>query len=134
MKFLALKEVDSPLTVAKKVHYSDKIPEMKFGNFVLNNTYEDRKQVIDTFTLTKGSAWSYEKEWRIITELRNKTNQFEVIPFAKQEVGGLYLGCRISPEDKEELISIMNEKYPWAPIYQAHCKKEEFALYFEQIK
>lgn len=132
VKFLPVEKVDSPLLLAKKVNYSKETPAMGFSN-LLNNTMEFRRAAIDAITLTKSTDWQYEKEWRIVTRLRNPTNKYEVLPFAEEEVGGLYLGCRMSEKDKSEMIGIMARKYPWAPIYQATPKRDEFSLAFEQI-
>lgn len=132
VKFLPVKEVDSPILVAKKVNYSMRVPSLGFNN-LLDNTKEFRDAVIDAITLTKSTDWQYEKEWRIVTSLRNPANDYEILPFAEKEVGGLYLGCRISESDKAELLDIMAKKYPWAPIYQATPKRSEFSLAFEQI-
>ena len=133
VKFLPIKEVDSPLLVAKKVNYSKSVPSISYVN-ILDNTQEFRRAVIDEMTLTKSIDWQYEKEWRIVTSLRNPTNKYEILPFAEEEVGGLYLGCRISEADKSQLIELMVQKYPWAPIYQATPKRNEFSLTFDRVE
>ena len=132
IKFLPVEQVDSPLLLAKKVVYSASSPAMEFTN-LLDNTAEFRRAIIDTITLTKSIDWQYEKEWRVVTALRNHVKKYEILPFAEEEVGGLYLGCRIPEKNKSELIEIIAEKYPWAPIYQAIPKKSEFSLTFEQL-
>ncbi|MCL1939635.1 MAG: DUF2971 domain-containing protein [Desulfovibrionaceae bacterium] len=134
VKFLPVKEVDSPLLVARQVIYSRSAPAMEYTNILdIDNTEELKEAIIDAVTLTKSIDWQYEKEWRIVTRLRGRANNHDILPFAKEEVGGLYLGCRISEADRSELIEIMAEKYPWAPIYQATPKRNEFSLAFEQI-
>ena len=35
---------------------------------------------------------SYEKEWRVVSGLRNKSNEYEIIPFNPQELAAVYLG------------------------------------------
>jgi hypothetical protein len=132
VKFLPVKEVDSPLLEAKNVIYSRNIPAIEYSN-VFDNTPEVRQSIIDAFTLTKSTDWQYEREWRIVTWSKDPTKKSSLRPFAEKEVGGLYLGCRMCEADKSELIGIMAEKYPWAPIYQATPKRNVFSLAFEQI-
>ena len=132
IKFLPVRAVDSPLLVARKVTYSKQIPTVDFVS-LLGDTFASSLAIRDAITLTKSLDWQYEKEWRIVSALRNPASEYEIISFAEEEVGGLYLGCRMAEKDKSELIEIMAKKYPWAPIYQATPKKSEFSLAFEKI-
>lgn len=133
IKFLPIKEVDSPLLVAKKVGYCLAVPSLEITD-IIENKMENRLKIIDVITLTKGRDWAYEKEWRVVSGLRNPSKKFEIIPFAEEEVGALYLGCRITEADKAEIMDIMNQKYPWAPVYLAEPKRNEFSLGFTRIK
>jgi hypothetical protein len=133
IKFLPVKKGDFSLVMAKKVNYSRNIPSIKFAD-LHNNTKEFSRTVIEAITLTKSIAWRYEKEWRVVTKLKNSANKCEILPFAEEEVGGLYLGCRMLEPNKAELIEIMTEKYPWAPIYEAVAQRNKFSLTFKQIK
>lgn len=132
VKLLPIKEVDSPLTLAQRVNYSATIPSLSFLS-MLKNSVEFRREVISAITLTKGKGWEYEKEWRIVSQLRDPRNKHEIIPFAKEEIDEVYLGCRISDENKNAIIDIVNMKYPWVSIYQAKQKRNEFSLIFEKI-
>lgn len=133
IKLLPVKEIDSPLLVAKKVTYSLSVPFFSFFD-VIQNTIEFRRKIIDAVTLTKGQDWAYEKEWRIVYKLRDSENKYEIIPFAEQEIGAVYLGCRIAEADKKEVLSLINGKYPWASVYQAEPKRSEFSLDFKKVR
>jgi hypothetical protein len=51
-------------------------------------------------------------------DLRDKTKSYEILPYAPEEVG-VYLGCKMSKGDRDEIIEIMRRKYPQAKIFQA---------------
>ena len=90
------------------------------------------RKVLDTITLTKSNVWEYEKEWRIISSLRDKSQTHEILPYAPEEVGAVYLGCKISAGDKAEVIDITKAQYPTARIFQAQKHPEEFRLIFTE--
>jgi hypothetical protein len=131
IKFLSLPEVDSPIILAQPVRYTTQIPRRTFAN--LMDLDKARKEVIDIITLTKSEVWAYEKEWRIITGLWNKTQSYEVLQFAPEEVGAVYLGCKIAKNNKEEIIEVTSHKYSKAKIFQAEKHDREFALIFREI-
>jgi len=130
IKFLSLPEVDSPLICAEPVRYSSQIPRLEFSE-IMNGKMQ--QHIIKIVTLSKSEVWSYEKEWRIIAALRDKTQSCEILPYAPEEVGQVYLGCRISKEDAEEIIGITRWKYPKATIFQAGKHDHEFRLVFKNI-
>jgi hypothetical protein len=131
IEFLSLGDVDSPLLVAQPVRYTRKLPRLTFESFF---DFEAAKaELLNTITLTKSEVWSYEREWRIVAGLRNNKQNFEIISFAREEVGSVYLGCRMTSEDKAEIIGITRLGYPKARILQAAKHDHEFALTFHDI-
>jgi hypothetical protein len=131
IKFLSLPEVDSPLVCAQPVRYMAQIPRRTFASLMDFN--EGLRNIIESITLIKSEVWSYEKEWRIIASLRNKTQTYEVLPYAPDEVGAVYLGCNIAKEDKDEIIEMTRRLYPKSTIFQAAKHQTEFALVFDEI-
>lgn len=131
IKFLALREVDSPLLVAQPVRYVDQQPAFPF--LVPMGHEAVTKAVYETFTLSKGKVWSYEKEWRVVASLRDKTKKYELLPFAPQEVGAVYLGCKMAEVDRCEIIEMVRCKYPEAKILQAKKHDRKFALIFDDL-
>lgn len=130
IEFLSLKEVDSPLILAQPVRYQDQMPRLNFEDMMGLNPFT--RKVLDTITLTKSNVWEYEKEWRIISSLRDKSQTHEILPYAPEEVGAVYLGCKISAGDKAEVIDITKAQYPTARIFQAQKHPEEFRLIFTE--
>ena len=74
---------------------------MKFSSLL--DFYDARLTVLETITLSKSEVWRYEKEWRVITTLRDKSLSHEILPYAPEEVGAVFLGCKMTPEDRSEL-------------------------------
>jgi hypothetical protein len=131
IKFLALIEVDAPTIVAQPVRYAEQIPQLEFDS--LMNFEEVPREIINIVTLTKSKVWAYEKEWRIVSRLRDKTKSYEILPYAPEEVGSVYLGCNVANEDKEEIIEVTRRMYAGAKIFQAEKHEREFALTFSEI-
>lgn len=131
IKFRNIPDGDSPIQLAQKVAYTNKIPEVPISKFIRNEFTIDTLHQI--YTLTKSKEWAYEKEWRIVTTLRNKTKSFEILPFVKEEVAAVYLGCKINSTSKDTVVKIIKSKYPWAEIYQANKDSCEFKLIFNKI-
>lgn len=127
VEFLSLPEVDSPLIMAQSVRYSQKMPQRNFADF------PSARQVSDAITLTKAKVWEYEEEWRIVTTLRNKGKSYEILPFAPEEVCSVYLGCKISKEDKDHIVQITRDQYSDVTIFQARKHETEFRLIFEEV-
>jgi hypothetical protein len=131
IKFLSLPEVDSPIILAQPVRYTTQIPRLTFANQM--DLAKALKEAVDIITLTNSEVWAYEKEWRIIAGLWNKTQSYEVLQFAPEEVGAVYLGCKIAKNNKEEIIDVTSRKYSKAKIFQAEKHNRAFVLIFREI-
>ncbi|MCU0606857.1 MAG: DUF2971 domain-containing protein, partial [Candidatus Edwardsbacteria bacterium] len=83
-----------------------------------------------TNLLTKSIDWSYEHEYRIMTQ--NATNIEVELP--KGIIKRILLGCQISKQDKEEIITLVRTKDPKINIYQARMLDNKFGLSFDLIK
>lgn len=90
--------------------------------------------------LTKGVAWEYEKEWRIIyTKKQQYDMDFDELYNGNikfQCISAIYLGYRIHPEVKENLIEIckrISTKENPIVVYQETLDKEGYEILFEAI-
>lgn len=106
------------------------VTEVNYTNSTLtfediNNEYFGTKKLIDDVRLiftTKYMCWEYENEKRVIIDkptkldlLKNKIPSEEIeklekqnyidIPFTRNNIKTIYLGCKIDPRDKQELIN-----------------------------
>ncbi len=79
--------------------------------------------------LSKSIGWSYEKEWRIITQ-SNERNKGELV--GMPTVNGIYLGCKIEEKLRKELIEICKMKK--IDIYQMKLSKNDFKLESYKLK
>ena len=131
IKFLALPEVDSPLIVVQPVRYTIRMPRREFASML--DFQKSLTEIVELITLIKSDVWAYEKEWRIVAGLRDKTQSYEILSYAPEEVGEVYLGCKMAEDDKAELIEITRRLYPQAQLYQAEKHPREFALIFTKI-
>ena len=120
---------DSAFLVAQRVRYESTIPVITLE--MVNERRAD--ELFDMVTLTKSTDWEYEKEWRVVTTMHDKSRDYEILRFPPEEVAAVYLGCRITDECKREIIEIVKDKYPDAKIYQAHKHEREFSLVFELL-
>jgi hypothetical protein len=132
IEFLAAPEVDSPLLVAQPVRYSQEMPRLRY-DIMMMDSKKARMEVLDIITLSKSEVWAYEKEWRVWATLRNKTQTYEIIPFALEEIGAVYLGCKMAESDKVEIAEIVGRKYPKARLFAAEKHPSRFELTFNEL-
>lgn len=68
--------------------------------------------------LTKSLCWKYEKEWRIISFIKDSAPKPAIV-FQSNFITSVYLGLNVTENDKNELINILTESYPNARCYKA---------------
>jgi hypothetical protein len=90
-------------------------------------------ETVELITLTKSDVWAYEKEWRIVAGLRDKTQSYEILRYAPEEVGAVYLGCKMADDDKQEINEIARHLYPTAKLMRAEKHPSKFELIFTEI-
>ncbi|GAB3754868.1 DUF2971 domain-containing protein [Spirosoma pomorum] len=83
---------------------------------------------------TKFKHWSYEKEWRIITQLKQGDNrELEFVPEALQAI---YIGHKIPDNNKSAyklLLEIQEIKFPTIPVYVVYPHPTDLKLEFEKV-
>jgi hypothetical protein len=79
--------------------------------------------------LTKAKEWEYEREWRII-DLKNGVG---VHLFPPAILHGVILGCRISEEDRQQVVEWCKGRSPRPTLCQARKKKMEYGLDIEPM-
>lgn len=99
-------------------------------NFDLSESFIDiNPSVIQRKVMIKSVLWEYEKEWRIIFNNSNPKTNGGVICFPR--IKSIYLGCKISKDDKEKIIKLAKEKK--ISIYQMKMEKNKFKLAYDKI-
>jgi hypothetical protein len=138
-KIKCIEEKQSLLCAALKVKYSDEYPifgtDDDWRNVVKTGQFPDLVRVYNELLLTKSTDWQYENEWRMIFPRPEDTGKKSVfLGFHQEEIESIFLGCRMSGENKVQLISLARSKYPNAKIFQARKSKTEFRLHFDEVQ
>lgn len=90
----------------------------------------------------KSTHWSYERELRMLHNLEHADCNKNIDPnghrvylfnFPVETVREVILGCQMPALLRNEVISLVREKYPNAKLYQAEMSKTEFNLVIKEI-
>jgi hypothetical protein len=133
-------ETGMPLCVAERVHYSNRAPALHTRKEWIEvglglRPFASGQDVWRKLVTTKSKAWAYEQEWRIVSARRpGETEDFVDLPFPAENSRGIFLGCRIPPEDKDAILQLAGGSFAAVPIYQAKQSERRFALEFERIR
>ncbi|MEE9441065.1 MAG: DUF2971 domain-containing protein [candidate division Zixibacteria bacterium] len=99
-------------------------------DYPLFNPYKmDDEEITQKPLITKSSAWSYENEYRLI--LFDKTNV--EIDLLDEIIAEVYLGCKISPEDKEQIIDALQKRKNRPELFITKMQENSFGLIKESI-
>jgi hypothetical protein len=104
------------------VQYETEYPTVNFVSAT------DLEQATITF-LTKAESWSYEKEWRLVEH----TNGPGLHIFPPDILTGVIFGCRMSEENRDQIIKWVREGKTSPILYQAAKKKYEFGLDINEL-
>lgn len=94
----------------------------------------DANVIMRNSIFVKAADWSYEKEWRIWLPGHDIEQKTAFIKFKREELVGIYFGCRMSEQDRSVLQDSAKKHFPNASIYRAQKSAREFALQFEAIR
>lgn len=109
------------------MNYQDEMPRINFFQSYLSDHF--REDVI-TLESIKSNHWKYEKEWRLT--YWQHINQSKVFP--DNLINSIYLGFRISPENKNKIISMLAKRQIKAEVYETIPSKTKFELIFKRIQ
>jgi len=109
------------------VKYSDKKADYVYS-------HKDREFLKEMFAVaaTKASAWSYEKEIRIVVaDTAIRGGRF--LPLTPNSVDAVYCGCRISAVDKKAVQTALSAShFKHVELWLAALEESEYALKFEK--
>ena len=106
-------------------------------NISKKDILEGRKDIIDKTVCSKTDVWSYEKEWRIVTENYIKTRPSKVDPktrcvlYLKDNIKAFYLGAKINEKEKSEIIEFAKKNN--RIVYQMILSANTYELRAERI-
>jgi hypothetical protein len=132
IRFRCMPELETALCAAKPVLYRETMPVLDITEMLQNNWQHNTRKILDEILLTKSLDWEYEQEWRVIL---NKTGDglFDLRSVFEQEIDAIYLGCRMEPENRNEIISLVKNRRQHMRIFSAHKDAREFKLNFKEI-
>jgi hypothetical protein len=128
---------DYALSAAQKVIYSNDMPKLTIENIIKDYFSSEQfvvKKIITEMLLTKSIDWQHESEWRVILLKQNPNAEFDLRSISAEEIEAVYLGCRISDDDKKEIITIIKEKLQHVKVYNAMKNDSRFKIDFTELK
>lgn len=102
-----------------------------------NDIIDGKSDMVYKITCRKAEAWSYEKEWRIVTENYSRTRSLEVDPKTryvldlKENIKAFYLGAKINEKEKSEIIQFAKKNN--RIVYQMILSANTYELRAERI-
>ena len=88
-----------------------------------------------SLALTKHIGWAYEKEWRTISARRlGEPPGFADTLFYPEEIEAIYFGCKIVPQERAILLSMLSGQWSHVCAYDAVPIPKAFALEFRKVK
>jgi Protein of unknown function (DUF2971) len=137
-EFRVLPEQDNPLCAAKSVQYCNVPPAFFSEGEWLDDFFGVRE--LDTtnfyfrYAYVKSEIWAYEKEWRVwdLKASAEQGNLCSSYPLRPNEIGAVYLGCRINPAIRATIMRLLSI-HPNAKAFQARKAPDAFRLDFDPI-
>jgi hypothetical protein len=138
VKFKCLPEKDTALCAAKPVIYQKEMPTIasltQWVDHSIGQKLLNTDGLFCKFAFAKSDHWTYEKEWRCFSHNNSGTGElFEMVNVHPEEIQGIYLGCKISPGDKDEILSLLTGDLARAEVYQGKKNDHFFKLDFDRI-
>ena len=108
LEFRCVDELDSAWLAAQPVTYPSSKPAVYtadgWAEIMTMQQEAAIKAILHSATYTKSPDWGYEAEWRIASfKHPTDTGDFSDYGFNRQELGALYFGPMISPDDRMSL-------------------------------
>ena len=123
LEFSSVDELDSAFLAARPVIYQDTPPAIAdvdtWVNCLLGKGL-DYETLFTESQYIKTTAWSYEKEWRIVSGNRpGESGLFADYGFHPRELTGIYFGPKCSTADREDLLALRTYGLEHVRAYEA---------------
>jgi hypothetical protein len=120
VRFDTIAMIMIPDLVPLKVSYFEERP-------LCHPILDDRIDMLKKAALTKGLPWAYEEEWRV---LRHHGGG-QVVPVEAPIVSGVILGARITPENRDEVLTWVSECKRPMEVLQSRLHERTYTLEVE---
>lgn len=110
LEFACMDELDSPWLAARPVTYDTRPEDMftarELADIILMPLPQTQNALLERATFRKSPDWSNEREWRVVSSKRaSGVGEFTDFPFNPEELASIYLGPKMSAEDRAALIA-----------------------------
>jgi len=83
--------------------------------------------------ITKSCHWKYEQEYRLTRLAGDKSKNEEYHEFPAKDLVRIYLGCKVSEQNEEEILSLIKGDFKQVKVEKASTNQKEFKLDFNPI-
>jgi hypothetical protein len=117
LELKCIDELDSPWLAARPVSYLTRADEMfsagELAEIILMPHRQACEAILNLATFRKSPEWSNEREWRVVSSKRpTDVGDYSDYSFDAAEVSAVYLGPRISSEDRADLVGLCRSMPP----------------------
>ena len=143
-------DLDTSLCAARKVNYLEKPPFIAedldaYVQYITGQAILDHELSIYDLCLSKSDHWKYEQEWRVFippADMNNPTIPidangreilFDLLEILPQEIHSIYLGCRMSDDDRQKILSCLSGELYHVKKYKSVKSDKQYKLNFEEI-
>jgi hypothetical protein len=150
IEFECLPDLDTSLCAARKVNYLGKPPFIAedldaYVQYITGQAILDHELSIYDLCLSKSDHWKYEQEWRVFippADMNNPTIPidangreilFDLLEILPQEIHSIYLGCRMSDDDRQKILSCLSGELYHVKKYKSVKSDKQYKLNFEEI-
>lgn len=141
LQLRCLPEKDTALCAAEPIRYKADMPAWgtteEWAEHLLGGSSAFLHGIFRLMAFTKSEHWQYEYEWRCFLNngdgSRDLPDLFDAYHLEPEEISAVYLGCRMSPDDRAAISRIVREQLPETHLFQARRSRTQFAVEFDLV-
>lgn len=137
-QFRCLPELDRPLCAAQKVNYVENYPLLgsldEYVKHLTGQSEIDYDNLFEIFAFTKSLRWSYEDEWRCVSQLHDRGTGYDYEPFIQEELESVYIGHRAAPGYRDAICDLLREQYPNTKAFSSDVNIQDYSMVFNEIR
>lgn len=139
LEFECVDQLDGAFLVARPVSYQDTPPAIAdkqvWARCMLGRGEKTYYDLFTEYQYVKTTAWSYEREWRIVSLARpGESGLFADYEFYPRELTGIYLGMCCSEEDQTDILSLLTHGLEHVLAYRARAEGVEAKFTFQRVQ
>jgi predicted Fe-S protein YdhL (DUF1289 family) len=141
LKLNCVDEIDDNFLAARPVQYVEEFTKFptaeEWVNHLLGIRLIDYGQLFFDAAYLKHQDWAYEKEWRIHIPILDGSEPKDGVSYYEKDgrvFGALYLGCRMSDDEKQELLAIVAQHHPRMAVFEMVKAKDGFWLEEQRVR